>query len=241
VKILTRREEPWERLFLNELDTCLSLGAIGSQAYCPKLIYADRERFVSAWEWRSGSYKGLGRFFWDITAEESKRIVASIGWIRRVRPSRRASARAFEKLTKDLTADTTLPPDLRRSVLKKASLGAKGLHFAHGDLIASNLLLTRTDLSIIDWEHSGMRLPCYDLAFLWAMGLFSAKHRRVVESAIEPGQRGLFWTNVILILLKESRLFKSVGETKPRKGSKPVPIILKELARRLSEALKKLA
>lgn len=85
--------------------------------------------------------------------------------------------------------------------------------FAHGDALASNLLLTGPDLTVVDWEWAGMYLPGFDHALLWSLLSADSRARRSLVSSATAGPwtgRAGMWVNAALALTREIRLHREL-------------------------------
>lgn len=67
------------------------------------------------------------------------------------------------------------------------SLVDSEVEFSHGDPVASNVLvdaLGGSDVFLIDWEHAGYKLACFDLAVLWVMSADAAFARAALSEHV---------------------------------------------------------
>jgi hypothetical protein len=106
--------------------------------------------------------------------------------------------------------------------------------FAHGDLLASNLVYARSRVMLLDWEHSGLRLAGHDLATLWVMAQFApALRKAALAEARRLGLLGFFWRNAADIAAKELRLHAGIKPGDAYKSERPLAEIRAGLRRAL--------
>ncbi|HXB98599.1 MAG TPA: phosphotransferase [bacterium] len=111
------------------------------------------------------------------------------------------------------------------------------LCFAHGDLIASNLIYAKRRVMLLDWEHSGLRLAGHDLATLWVMAQFAPPLRRAaLAEAKRQRLLGPFWRNAAEIASKELRIHAELKPGDPYKSERPLAEIRAGLRRALKRA-----
>lgn len=221
VKVMFNREEEWTSKFLYELKIVREIEETNLFKSSPKLLFSIESEFVSIWEHIEGSHIGVWRFFSEkMTGDQSEDIIENILPIKKIRPVRRANPDEIAKLHTELQNNEFLSSDVipgLNAVIEKYS---SVWEFAHSDLLPGNIFLTKNGVSIIDWEHANMRLPFFDLAFLWVMGLFSETHRQSILRKVDENFIDVFWTNVIFIALNELRNHKGVNEAEISKSGK---------------------
>ena len=101
--------------------------------------------------------------FWSATAQPPQPLDESLLWEHIEQPLRQASQRFGQHAVPEKLVETTL-------AAARAHLGHPvPLVAQHGDLWASNLLVGRAGLYVVDWEHySPSALPAFDMLFFCA-------------------------------------------------------------------------
>jgi aminoglycoside phosphotransferase (APT) family kinase protein len=113
------------------------------------------------------------------------------------------------------------------------------LAFAHGDLVASNVVLGKEGVVLLDWEHAGLRPAGHDLATLWVMAQFAPTLRKAaLAEAKRLGLLRPFGRNAAGIALKELRIHAMLKPGDPYKSEKTLPEIRAGLGRALTAAKK---
>jgi aminoglycoside phosphotransferase (APT) family kinase protein len=88
------------------------------------------------------------------------------------------------------------------------------LRTAHGDLLPANVLhrpatgrFPAMVTGMLDFEFTGLFLPCFDLALLWVLLAATPTAHHRIEAAVgtDPGELAGFWINVAMVATRELR------------------------------------
>lgn len=222
VKVLVDPDPFWAGKFAAEIATYQAFEVAPPPVPVPKLLGADSKAGVLATTWLPGVPVHPDRYPPDLdpTSVELLIEVASrlatwqvpAGLFSPVfdYPARYTRYQGLGLLDQDdVTALTVLTE------------AAGSLRMAHGDLLPTNVLhqppapaMRPAVTGLLDFEFTGLFLPCFDLALLWVLlGNIPEARSRVTEAVgTDRAAVAGFWVNVAMVTTRELRTH---GELEP--------------------------
>jgi aminoglycoside phosphotransferase (APT) family kinase protein len=201
VKVLTTADPYWRELWVREGRVFANFAKIRAPFSCPAVLYdEDGVRiltFVAGEALHGARIPAQPLDEASVTAAvEALRSVT--GWSTDSLPTvdyRHLLGRTGESFDKDMV----------RAALERVDTAPVA---QHGDPLPSNLLITADGVCVlVDFEHSGLFLPGYDMAVLTCvLAGQPATVRRIVADAAATVDRRCFAVNLSLVAEREARL-----------------------------------
>lgn len=216
VKWLLSADPFWAAKLRQEIRICQVFAASPPPVQVPRLVYTDSSRLLVT-SWLDGRpldedrYPGRALPAGDVDA-----VLDCLLTLNRWLPPAGAATATFDypdrfrryRASGYLTADdhTALTCLLERC-------GPPG-ELNHGDPVPANILLTpgHPGVALVDWEFTGLFLPGFDLAMLYALAGARTPHLRdrTEQIIVDGGHQEAFATNLAAVLTRELRIHQTL-------------------------------
>ncbi|MBT8226708.1 MAG: phosphotransferase [Dactylosporangium sp.] len=230
VKVLADPDPFWAEKFAAELATYRTFEATPPPVPVPRLLAADPTAGILAVTWLPGVPVHPDRYPPKLNDTTVGLLVDTAARLRTWQTPDGSFAPVFDYPAR-YTRYQRLGLLDQADVAALAALGvvAGAPRMTHGDLLPANVLHQPTAdgapvvTGMLDFEFTGLFLPCFDLALLWVLLAHTPGARQRITAAVgsDPGDLAGFWINVAMVCTRELRTHGDLDAGHPLRARLP--------------------
>lgn len=216
-KVLTSIEPFWAEKFAREISAYTEFARSAPPVKVPRLLAADADEGVLLIERMAGHPLSEERYPSALPLEHVAIALNTLEALAHWRPAPDSFARAWnytDRLER-YRGLGLLGAEEHRALTELLGHAGPHWHFAHGDALPANIILSRGRAALLDWEYAGYYLPALDFALLWILLRETPGARDLIAAHIDEGgaaRRAAFTVNRAMLLTRELRTHRELPE-----------------------------
>ncbi|WP_051451951.1 aminoglycoside phosphotransferase family protein [Actinospica robiniae] len=216
-KVLTSTEPFWAEKFAREISAYTVFARGAPPVRVPRLLAADADEGVLLIEHMAGHPLSEERYPSALPIENVAIALNTLKALAHWEPAPDSFTRAWnytDRLER-YRGFGLFRPEEHRALTELLGHAGPHWHFAHGDALPVNIILSHGRAALLDWEYADYYLPALDFALLWIVLRETPGARDLIAAHIDEdgmARRAAFTVNRAMLLARELRTHRELPE-----------------------------